>query len=193
MRTLRLRPVTILKAAAERAASSAMLLKALLGMSALLLALAPPTARGSEAESGHNFQFCNGYFALCAASTCSPTGKMIKVNVAGGGTAMFPQVDCKCPIFHGRAIADVTGATCRALATRRSRGQVKSGRSFLMKPIFRRSSTAGPRPPSRPRKHRRKRIRQLLQLRLRCRDLYQQRPDSDVSLSEGRIVCRHTG
>jgi hypothetical protein len=103
------RPVTILKAAAERPARSATPLKALLGMSALLLALALPTARAREAESGHNFQFCNGYFALCAASTCSPTGQMIKVNVAGGGTAMFPQVDCKCPIFHGRAIADVTG------------------------------------------------------------------------------------
>jgi hypothetical protein len=107
MRTLR--PVTILKAAAERAARSATLLKALLGVSALLLALAPPMARAGEAGSGHNFQFCNGYYAICAASTCSPTGKMIKVNVAGGGTAMFPQVDCKCPIFHGRAIADVTG------------------------------------------------------------------------------------
>jgi hypothetical protein len=102
MRTLR--RVTIVKAAAEQAARSATLLKALLGMSALLLALAPPMARAGEAKSDHNFQFCNGYFAICAASTCSPTGKTIKV-----GKETFDQVDCKCPIFHGRALADVTG------------------------------------------------------------------------------------
>jgi len=104
-----LRPLTSLKAIAQRAASSGTLPKALLGLSALLLVLAPPMARADGDEGDHNFQFCNGYYALCAASTCSNTGKMIKVNVAGGGTAMFPQVDCKCPIFHGRAIADVNG------------------------------------------------------------------------------------
>src|SRR6266436_4319817 len=98
-----LRPLSIIKAAAERAASSDTLPKALLGLSALLLGLAPPIARASEAEGGHNFQFCSGYYALCAASTCSTTNKTIKVNLPGGGTATFPQVDCKCPIFHGRA------------------------------------------------------------------------------------------
>lgn len=39
-----LRPLTILKAAAERAASGGTLPKALLGLSALLLVLAPPMA-----------------------------------------------------------------------------------------------------------------------------------------------------
>ncbi len=109
MSTLRL--LTIVSAVAERTASSDTLLKALLGLSALLLALAPPMARAGGADGGHNFRFCSGYYALCAASTCKPTvpATNIKVNVAGGGTASFPQVDCTCPILHGKALADVTG------------------------------------------------------------------------------------
>jgi hypothetical protein len=99
-----MRSASILKAAAERAASKGSHLKALLGLSALLLALAPPIARAGEAEGSHNFQACDGYYALCAASTCSTTGKTIKV-----GNLNFPQVDCLCPIFRGRAIADVNG------------------------------------------------------------------------------------
>lgn len=31
------------------------------------------------------------------------------MKVIGGGTALFPQVDCTCPVFYGSAIADVTG------------------------------------------------------------------------------------
>ncbi|HEU0216840.1 MAG TPA: hypothetical protein VFQ90_09270, partial [Stellaceae bacterium] len=50
---------------------------------ALLLGL-PPIARPALAD-GHDFEFCNGYFALCAASTCTPTGGTIRVNVASGG------------------------------------------------------------------------------------------------------------
>tara|TARA_B110000503_G_C7159487_1_gene418947 strand:+ start:357 stop:899 length:543 start_codon:yes stop_codon:yes gene_type:complete len=45
---------------------------------------------------------CNGEFALCAASTCQPTGKMITVN----GGLSYPEVVCKCPILNGKAIAD---------------------------------------------------------------------------------------
>ena len=99
-----MRPATILKAAAERAASKDTLLKPLLGLSALLLAFAPPIARAGEDEVSYNFQVCDGYYAICAASTCSTTGKTIKV-----GNQTFPQVDCLCPIFHGRAVADVNG------------------------------------------------------------------------------------
>src|SRR5271169_4941410 len=104
MSTLRL--LTILKAAAERAASGGRVLKALLGLSALLLAFAPPMARAGGAAGGPNFQVCDGYYALCAASTCVTTNKTITVNGTG---LSFPQLDCTCPIFHGRAIADVTG------------------------------------------------------------------------------------
>jgi hypothetical protein len=47
---------------------------------------------------------CTGQYALCAASTCKPTGKMI---VANSGVA-YPEVVCKCPILDGKAIADTT-------------------------------------------------------------------------------------
>lgn len=104
-----LRCLTILKAAAERAARGGRVLKALLRLSALLLALAPPMARADGAGGGPPFRFCDGYYALCAASTCTPSGTTIQVNLPGGGTAPFPQADCSCPIFQGRALANVTG------------------------------------------------------------------------------------
>lgn len=47
---------------------------------------------------------CDGEFALCAASTCRPTGRMI-VNNAGQA---FPEVVCRCPILKGQNIADLT-------------------------------------------------------------------------------------
>ncbi len=103
------RCLTIPKAAAERAARGGRVLKALLRLSALLLALAPPMARADGAGAGPPVRFCDGYYALCAASTCTPSGTTIQVNLPGGGTARFPQADCSCPIFHGRALANVTG------------------------------------------------------------------------------------
>ena len=47
---------------------------------------------------------CTGQYALCAASTCKPTGKMI---TATSGES-YPEVVCKCPILNGEAIADTT-------------------------------------------------------------------------------------
>jgi hypothetical protein len=47
---------------------------------------------------------CDGEYALCAASTCKPTGKTITGN---NGTA-YPEVECRCPILNGRAIADTS-------------------------------------------------------------------------------------
>jgi hypothetical protein len=47
---------------------------------------------------------CQGKYALCAASTCQPTGKTI--TTADGNT--YPEVVCKCPILEGAAIADTT-------------------------------------------------------------------------------------
>jgi hypothetical protein len=77
-------------------------------LAAGLLLVLPPIARPALAD-GHDFEFCNGYFALCAASTCTPTGGTIRVNVASGGTALFPEARCLCPIFQGRSIADLAG------------------------------------------------------------------------------------
>ncbi len=50
---------------------------------------------------------CNGYYAICAASICTPTGGKVTVNVTSGGTAEFPEADCLCPIFYGRAFVDL--------------------------------------------------------------------------------------
>ena len=47
---------------------------------------------------------CQGKYALCAASTCQPTGRTIATN--NGNT--YPEVVCKCPIIDGKAIADTT-------------------------------------------------------------------------------------
>ena len=52
---------------------------------------------------------CKGPYALCAASTCKPTGGTITVAVQGGGTATFPEVTCTCPVLHGEALADLSG------------------------------------------------------------------------------------
>ena len=68
-----------------------------------------PAGRPARAAGGHDFAFCSGYFALCAASTCRPTGRKIKVNVTGGGTAYFPEADCTCPIVSGQGITDLAG------------------------------------------------------------------------------------
>jgi hypothetical protein len=43
-------------------------------LGAVLLAFAPPTARSGGAAEVYDFQFCGGYFALCAGSICTSTG-----------------------------------------------------------------------------------------------------------------------
>jgi hypothetical protein len=57
----------------------------------------------------YDFQICHGYFALCAASTCTPTGKQITVKTATGGTATFPEAECTCPVVLGPSIANLAG------------------------------------------------------------------------------------
>lgn len=52
---------------------------------------------------------CNGKYALCAASTCKPTGKTITTN--DGQT--WPEVSCTCPVLEGLAIADLTGGNMK--------------------------------------------------------------------------------
>tara|TARA_R110000868_G_scaffold37475_4_gene132532 strand:- start:1200 stop:1754 length:555 start_codon:yes stop_codon:yes gene_type:complete len=47
---------------------------------------------------------CQGKYALCAASTCQPTGKTI--STTDGNT--YPEVVCKCPILDGESIADTS-------------------------------------------------------------------------------------
>ena len=47
---------------------------------------------------------CEGKFALCAASTCTETGRTITTN--NGKT--YPEVVCKCPVLEGKSIADLS-------------------------------------------------------------------------------------
>jgi hypothetical protein len=77
-------------------------------------------------RGGHDYRLCKGYYALCSASTCKPTGKHIRVNVTSGGTAIFPEVDCTCPIFSGVARADVTGGNMQGSCEPPGPGQIWS-------------------------------------------------------------------
>jgi len=52
---------------------------------------------------------CQGKFALCAASTCTKTGKTITTN--DGKT--YPEVACKCPVLNGTSIADLSSGVMK--------------------------------------------------------------------------------
>jgi hypothetical protein len=93
----------------RRAVSGNMVSKVVFGLTAVLLLFAPPTARSGGAAEVFDFRICGGYFALCAASTCTPTGMQITVKIATGGTATFPEADCTCPVLLGPSIANLAG------------------------------------------------------------------------------------
>ncbi|MGH7048374.1 MAG: hypothetical protein ACREE2_18510 [Stellaceae bacterium] len=99
-------------AAAGRAFAHPPLIKAVFGLAAMLIA-GTAIDRPAAAADQHDFRICHGYYALCAASTCTPTGKTITVHVASGGTAKYPEVECTCPIESGDGIADVDGGNMR--------------------------------------------------------------------------------
>lgn len=59
---------------------------------------------------------CEGEFALCAASTCKPTGKKMKVNEDGGKTSKeYDSAECQCPIITAE-IAQKNGTTLTGVA-----------------------------------------------------------------------------
>jgi hypothetical protein len=94
----------------QRAVRGRSLSNVVLILGAVLLVFAPPTARPSGAQEFYDFQICRGYFALCAAWTCTPNpGKQITVRTATGGTATFPEADCTCPVILGPSIANLAG------------------------------------------------------------------------------------
>jgi hypothetical protein len=98
----------------RRAVSGNTFSKVVFGLTAVLLVSAPPTARpGGTAEAISDFRFCQGYFALCAASTCTPTGSQIAVNTITGRTRNFPQADCTCPVILGTSIANLAGGNMK--------------------------------------------------------------------------------
>jgi hypothetical protein len=100
--------------------------KAVFGLGVLLLALAPPTARPSGAAEVYDFRICRGYFALCAASTCTSTGGQITVRTATGGTARFPEADCTCPVLLGPSIANLAGGNMQGSCEPPGPGQIWS-------------------------------------------------------------------
>jgi hypothetical protein len=56
----------------------------------------------AESKTTSGLTTCDGEYALCAASTCKPTNKMI----TGNNGVAYPEVECRCPVLKGRAIAD---------------------------------------------------------------------------------------
>jgi hypothetical protein len=87
------------------------------GLAAVFSLFAPPTVKSAAAEEVYDFQVCHGYFALCPASTCTPTGGLITVRTATGGTARFPAADCTCPVIYGPSIANLAGGNMQGSCT----------------------------------------------------------------------------
>ena len=103
------------------------------GLTAVLLVFAPPTARAAGPDKVFDFQTCNGYFALCAASTCTPTGKQIAVHtLIPGHDANFPEADCTCPVILGPSLANLTGGNMQGSCDPPGPGQLWS--SYQIRP-----------------------------------------------------------
>ena len=56
---------------------------------------------------------CTGEYALCAASTCKPTGK----TITGNNGIPYPEVECRCPILSGTSIADTSAGNMKGSCT----------------------------------------------------------------------------
>jgi hypothetical protein len=110
----------------RQAASGNPFSKIAFGLGAVLLAFTPPAARRGAAAEVFDFQICGGYFALCAASTCTPTGGQITVRTATGGTATFPEADCTCPVLLGPSIANLAGGNMQGSCEPPKPGQIWS-------------------------------------------------------------------
>jgi len=111
----------------RRVINGNMFTKVVFGLTAVLALFTPPTARaGGTAEAVPDFRFCQGYFALCAASTCTPNGKEIAVNTITGGTRKFPGADCTCPVILGVSIANLSGGNMKGSCDPPGPGQLWS-------------------------------------------------------------------
>jgi hypothetical protein len=100
--------------------------KVVFGLAAVFFVFALSPAYPSRAAEIYDFQVCDGYFALCAASTCTPTGKQITVRTATGGTATFPEADCTCPVLLGPSIANLAGGNMQGSCEPPATGQIWS-------------------------------------------------------------------
>src|SRR5665213_1891297 len=90
---------------------------------------APPAhaqlSTGNLVNLLYNLQVCKGSYALCAASTCTPTGGTIDVNTATG-TNTFSAAACTCPVYNGPAIADPSGGNMKGSCERPGHDRVWS-------------------------------------------------------------------
>lgn len=89
-----------------------MLRSRLIGVGFVVVVVSLASPRSAAQGFPHEFRICTGEFALCAASTCTPTGGTIAVNTATG-TATFPAAECVCPILDGYSIADLAGGNMK--------------------------------------------------------------------------------
>ena len=80
------------------------------------------------AQQGHDFRICEGDFALCAASTCQPTGGKITVNVIGGGQRLSRNITAPARSLTVRPLPTSTEAIWTGRAHRR---MIKSGHSIV--------------------------------------------------------------
>jgi hypothetical protein len=90
-------------------------MKHLLAILAFVMLSTPTLAQPSK----DGITTCDGEYALCAASTCKPvlnkdgTPKMI----VGNNGVPYPEVECKCPILKGVAIADTSAGNMKGSCT----------------------------------------------------------------------------
>ena len=75
----------------------------------------------SGAAMASSYQVCNQPFALCAASSSSPTGKTIVVNGIS-----YPEMVAVCPVMHGPAVGDTAGGNMKGSCANPGTGQVWS-------------------------------------------------------------------
>jgi hypothetical protein len=68
---------------------------------------------GSAASAGGNLTVCDSEYALCAASTCKPN----KNTITGNNGIAYPEVECRCPILKGKAIADTAAGNMKGSCT----------------------------------------------------------------------------
>jgi hypothetical protein len=116
----------------QRAVSDNRRSKVVFGLAAMFFVFAPPTARAGGPGEIFDFQICNGYFALCAASTCTPTGNQITFRTAAGSTAMAQEADCTCPVILGSSIANLAGGNMQGSCMPPGPGQLWS--SYQVRP-----------------------------------------------------------
>jgi hypothetical protein len=87
-------------------------MKQLLAMIALVM-LSTTTVSAQPSPAG--ITTCDGEYALCAASTCKPVMNKdgTPKTITGNNGIAYPEVECRCPILTGHAIADTSAGNMK--------------------------------------------------------------------------------